>query len=81
MDNVRQDDTIRFIAGQLSQFIDKNFVNNNQDLAKEIYMILKYNDLFNTPSIDTIKVTFVPPEDMVHFSLSKILLLIEVYRI
>lgn len=67
VDNVRQDDTIRFIAGQLSQFIDKNFVNNNQDLAKEIYMILKYNDLFNTPSIDTIKVTFVPPEDMVHF--------------
>lgn len=67
VDAARQDDTIRYIAGQLSQFIDKNFVDNNQDLAKEIYMILKYNDLFNTPSIDTIKVTFVPPEDMVHF--------------
>lgn len=67
VDNQRQDDTIRYVAGQLSTFIDKNFVNNNQDLAKEIYMILKYNDLFNTPSIDTIRVTFVPPEDMVHF--------------
>lgn len=67
VDNQRQDDTIRYVAGQLSTFIDKQFVNNNQDLAKEIYMILKYNDLFNTPSIDLIRVTFVPPEDMVHF--------------
>lgn len=67
VDNQRQDDTIRYVAGQLSKFIDKQFVNNNQDLAKEIYMILKSNDLFNTPSIDTIKVTFIPPEDMVHF--------------
>lgn len=67
VDNKRQDETIRYIAGQLSSLIDKQFVNANQDMAKEIYMILKYNDLFNTPSIDTIKVTFIPPEDMVHF--------------
>ena len=67
VDNQRQDDTIRYVAGQISKFIDKQFVNNNQDLAKEIYMILKYNDLFNTPSIDMIKVTFIPPEDIVHF--------------
>ena len=61
-----QDYTIRYIAGELSKFIDKQFVNANQDLAKEIYMILKYNDLFNTPSIDLIRVTFLPPEDVVH---------------
>lgn len=67
VDNQRQDQTIRYVAGQLSKFIDKQFVNSNQDIAKEIYMILKYNDLFNTPSIDRIKVTFIPPEDMVHF--------------
>lgn len=67
VDNDRQDEMIKYVAGQLSTFIDKNFVNNNQDLAKEIYMILKYNDLFNTPSIDLIQVTFIPPEDMVHF--------------
>lgn len=67
VDNLRQDNTLRYVAGELSKFIDKQFVNSNQDLAKEIYMILKYNDLFNTPSIDTIKVTFIPPEDMVHF--------------
>lgn len=67
VDTERQDDAIKYVAGQLSAFIDKQFVNANQDLAKEIYMILKYNDLFNTPSIDMIRVTFVPPEDMVHF--------------
>lgn len=67
VDTARQDDTIRYVAGQLSRFIDKQFVNTNQDLAKEIYMILKYNDLFNTPSLDLIKVTFIPPEDIVHF--------------
>lgn len=67
VDTTRQDETIKYVAGQLSSFIDKQFVNNNQDLAKEIYMILKYNDLFNSTSIETIKVTFIPPEDMVHF--------------
>lgn len=67
VDNLRQDNTLKYVAGELSKFIDKQFVNANQDLAREIYMILKYNDLFNTPSIDTIKVTFIPPEDMVHF--------------
>lgn len=66
VDNQRQDETIKFVAAQLSKFIDKKFVNSNQDLAKEIYMILKYNDLFNTPSMDLIKVSFIPPEDMVH---------------
>lgn len=62
----KQDETIKYIAGQLSQFIDKKFVNANQDIAKEIYEILKYNDIFNTPSTENIKVTFVPPEDIHH---------------
>ena len=64
----KQDETIRFVAGQISKFIDRKFVNHNQDLAKEIYMILKYNDLFNKPSSDMIRVTFIPPEDMIHFN-------------
>lgn len=67
IDQSRQDETIRFIASQISQFIDRKFVNRNQDLAKEIYMILKYNDMFNGTNSDMIRVTFIPPEDMVHF--------------
>lgn len=66
VDVQKQDETIKYIAGQLSNLIDKKFVNANQDLSREIYMILKYNDLFNTPTLDKIKVTFIPPEDMVH---------------
>ena len=62
----KQEEVLRYIAGELSKFIDKEFVQANQDLREEIYMILKYNDLFNTPSLDKMRITFVPPEDMVH---------------
>lgn len=70
----RQEEMIRYIAGQLASFIDAEFVQSNQDLREEIYMILKYNDLFNTPSINKMRITFVPPEDMVHvfFKMDKI---------
>ena len=67
VDNSRQDETLKYVASQLSKFIDKKFVNANQDLSREIYMILKYNDEFNSVNIDSLKVTFIPPEDMVHF--------------
>ena len=70
----RQEEMIRYIAAQLANFIDAEFVQSNQDLREEIYMILKYNDLFNSPSMNKMRITFVPPEDMVHvfFKLDKI---------
>lgn len=60
-----QDNTVKFIASQISQQIDANFINKNQDLRKEIYMILKYNDL-TSDNVDSVRVSFIPPEDMVH---------------
>lgn len=66
VDPTRQEHLLQFLAGQLSVFIDRQFVQANQDLRDEIYMILKQNDLFNTPSVDKIKVSFIPPEDMHH---------------
>lgn len=66
VDPSRQEELLKYVAGQISQLIDKEFVNANQDLRQEIYMILKYNDLFNTPAIDKVKITFIPPEDMIH---------------
>ena len=66
VDPSRQEELLKYVAGQLSQLIDKEFVNANQDLRQELYMILKYNDLFNTPAIDKVKITFIPPEDMIH---------------
>lgn len=60
----QQDGLLRYIAGNMSQYIDSKFINMNQDITKEIYMILKYNDLYN--SGEPIKVSFIPPEDMTH---------------
>ena len=64
---------LKYISGNLSRYIDAKFVNANQDLRKEIYMILKHNELMNDPSNAKIKVTFIPPDDMIHihFKLDK----------
>lgn len=70
-DTLKQDQLLKYISGQLSSYIDSKFINANQDLRKEIYMILKHNDLYNTPSADKIKVTFLPPEDVEHIYFKK----------
>lgn len=57
---------LSYFAANLAKEIDANFVNNNQDLAKEIYTILKYNDVFNTQSIDSIRISFLPESDVEH---------------
>ena len=57
-----EDMLMKKIAMQMSQKLDATFINNNQDLSKEIYAILKYNDIFN--SSKSMKVTFIPPEDI-----------------
>lgn len=62
----RQDMIAKFISGQLAQFIDANFISSNQDLRNEIYVILKHNDIFNSPTLDRIKVTYIPPDEMIH---------------
>ena len=54
------------LAAKLSSMIDEKFIRSNQDLSREIYMILKHNDMFNVKSSNQLRVTFVPPEDMIH---------------
>ena len=64
----KQDETIlRYLAAKMSNCIDAKFINNNQDLKEEIYVILKYNDKFNIDMNNNIRVTFIPPEDVHHF--------------
>lgn len=67
----RQDQMLRYISGRLSAAIDAKFVNANQDLSKEIYMILKHNDTYNTPNPEGVRVTFIPPEDMEHIAFKR----------
>lgn len=66
--NVKTEDIIlKSIASALSEKLDKTFINNNQDLTKEIYSVLKYNDLYNIEkSENKMKVIYIPPEDMTH---------------
>ena len=57
---------LSYFAGNIANSIDANFVNNNQDLTKEIYNILKFNDVFNSQSIDNIRISFLPASDVEH---------------
>jgi len=59
---------LRSIASQLADKIDNKFVDNNQDLKKEIYYILKYNDDFasNASALNNIRVSYIPPDDIHH---------------
>lgn len=67
-----RNNAINFLAGQLSNVIDAQFINANQDIKKELYMILKHNQVFNgvgnrgASDVANINVTFLPAEDVVH---------------
>ena len=64
----RREELLRSVANNLAEKIDANFINANQDLKKEIYYILKYNDSFNAAagSTNNIRVSYIPPEDIHH---------------
>ena len=64
----RREELLRNIASNLADRIDTKFINDNQDLKKEIYYILKYNDQFNTAinGTNNIKVSYISPEDIQH---------------
>lgn len=71
-DSAVNDQMLRYVSGQLSRFIDKKFINANQDLTREIYLILKHNDTFNAANkMEKLRVTFLPPEDVEHVYFKK----------
>ena len=69
-EDIKRDAVLKYLSGELAKYIDQEFVNNNQDLRAEIYMILKYNDVYNTPN-SSFRVTFLPPEDVIHVYFKK----------
>ena len=84
MNNTRNDDfdvmhrreqLLRKISSELADRIDADFIDKNQDLKKEIYYILKYNDDFTQAAAmhNSIRVSYIPPEDIHHlyFKLDK----------
>lgn len=64
--STKQNNIIRYIANQISNFIDAKFINANQDLRNEIYTILKFNYDNNSSHMNKVRVTFIPPDDMEH---------------
>lgn len=61
------DNILKYIAGKISDNINTAFINSNQNLKKEIYMMLRYNDKYNrVVNTMNVNVTFIPPEDIVH---------------
>lgn len=71
MEEEKRDRLLKTLSANLSKYIDANFINANQDLKEEIYIILKHNDMFNGGDINKIKVTFIPPENMIHYCFEK----------
>lgn len=67
------DKVIHYITDKLVKHIDAKFIENNPDIKKEIYMIMKHNDLFNSNKSSNINITFIPPEFIHHmyFKLDK----------
>lgn len=64
-DAVSNDAFINFIASKIVQNIDAKFVNNNPELVKEIYAVLKHNDIFNNiDNVEGIRCTYLAPEDV-----------------
>ena len=57
---------LAYFAGSIANNINATFVNNNQDLTDEIYTILKFNDVFNTQTLDNIRISFLPASDVEH---------------
>lgn len=68
---IQQDDILNHISSKISSFIDSKFINDNQDLKNEIYLILKHNQAFTNKTPSNIKVTFIPVEDMIHMYFNK----------
>ena len=68
-DEINQKDMLlRSIAGQISQKIDKAFINSNTDLKKEIYLMLRFNDKYNRVSglTQDMDIVFIPADDIHH---------------
>lgn len=63
---------LNYVSAYIASQINADFVNKNQDLQKEIYAILKHNDVFNDISkTEMIKITFLPADDVIQFAFKK----------
>lgn len=60
------DNILKKVAVNIANKLDAAFVNSNQDITKEIYAILKYNNVYNSNATgpESMKISFLPVEDV-----------------
>lgn len=66
-DEKDEDMALKYLVQNIVNQMDDKFINTNEDLAKEIYIMLKCNDQFTLDQSTDIRITFLPPEDVFHF--------------
>ena len=62
------DDLMKYLSYAITSNLDDKFINNNPKLRKEIYAILKYNDIMNASGLDRIRITYLSPNDVEHIT-------------
>lgn len=62
------DELLKYLSSAIVSNLDDKFINNNPKLRREIYAVLKYNDVFNAAGIDRIRVTYLSPNDVEHIT-------------
>lgn len=65
-DKNARETVLQKISADIANKIDDRFVNKNQNLKKEIYEILKFNETTGKGKIQNLNITFIPPEDIDH---------------
>ena len=63
-----KDHEINFISQKITKMIDKKFIMDNQDLKKEIYLILKNNKIAEGSQVT---VTYIPPSDIIYMKFNE----------
>lgn len=60
------DDLMKYLSYAITSNLDDKFINNNPKLRREIYAVLKYNDIMNASGLDRIRITYLSPNDVEH---------------
>ena len=65
------DNLLKYLSSAIVSNLDDKFINNNPKLKKEIYSVLKYNDVFNAAGLDRIRITYLSPNDVEHITFNE----------
>lgn len=69
-DNNMRDNVLKSIANKVTSLVDNKFINNNESLKREIYLLMKYSHEHNNGMIN-INLKFLSPDEVFHFYFKK----------